>query len=118
MAKKGDLVALQDAKTGKFLPGNPGGGRKAGSKNRITIMKVALEDAFRDETYEDVLEVLRMIVAQALTGDKSSQRLIWDASVSKGIQAAEKDATDKRGFTVHHLHHDVNDDKGKNDECT
>lgn len=116
-SKKADIVALQDPTTGKFLPGNPGGGRAPGSKNRITILKVALEEAFRDEAYEDVQKVLKMIVAQALAGDKASQRMIWDASVSKGIQASDKEATDKKGFTVHHMHHDVNDDKkGKNDE--
>ena len=114
--KKGDLVALHDPKTGRFISGNPGGGRRLGSKNRITIMKVALEEAFRDETYEDVVKVIKMIVDQALAGDKVSQKMIWDASVSKGISAADKDATDKKGFTVHHLHHDVNDDKGKKDE--
>lgn len=119
---KSDIVALQDPKTGKFLPGNPGGGRTPGSKNRITLMKVALEDAFRDETYEDVLAVLRMVVGQALEGDKASQKMIWDASVSRGMSPQDKEATDKKGFTVHHMHHDINvqeadeADKGKDDE--
>ena len=114
MKKKADLVAVQDPKTGQFLPGNPG--RPIGSKNRITLMKVALEEAFRDETYEDVVEVLKMIVKQAKQGDKSSQRLVWDASVSKGIQASDKEATEKKGFTVHHLHHDVNDNEASKAE--
>ena len=104
------------ALTGRFVKGNPGGGRTVGSKNRITLMKVALEEAFRDETFEDVIEVLRMIVSQAKKGDKASQRMVWDSAVSKGIQASDKEATDKKGFTVHHMHHDINDDKGKNDE--
>ncbi len=112
--RKSDLVALQDPKTGQFLPGNAG--RPIGSKNRITILKVALEESFRDDTYEDVQTVLKMIVAQALAGDKAAQKMIWDASVSKGIQASDKEATEKKGFTVHHLHHDINDDKGKKDE--
>jgi hypothetical protein len=114
--KKADLVALQDPKTGRFVKGNPGGGRTVGSKNRITILKVALEEAFRDETFEDIQKVLKSVVKQALEGDKASQRLVWDASVSKGIQSSDKEGTDKKGFTVHHLHHDVNDEKGKEDE--
>lgn len=109
---KQDLVAVRDEKTGKFLPGNPGnGGRPAGSKNRITLMKVALEEAFRDNTYEDVLEVLHMVVSQALAGDKSSQKMVWESSLSKGLQSNDKDAKEDKGFTVHHMHHDVEDTK-------
>lgn len=111
--KKADLVTVRNAK-GQFLPGNKEGGRAMGSKNRITLMKVALEEAFRDESYDDVLKVLKMVVDQAIEGDKSSQRLVWDSAVSKGIQASDKEATDKKGFTVHHMHHDVNE-KGEND---
>lgn len=113
--KKADLIAVRNAK-GQFLPGNTEGGRVVGSKNRITLLKVALEEAFRDEVYDDVLKVLKQVVDQALQGDKSSQRLVWDSAVSKGIQASDKEATDKKGFTVHHLHHDVDDKKGKDDE--
>ena len=111
--KKSDLVAVRNAK-GQFLPGNKEGGRAMGSKNRITVLKVALEEAFRDETFEDIQKVLKQVVAQALEGDKSSQRLVWDASVSKGVQSSDKEATDKKGFTVHHMHHDVNE-KGDKD---
>ena len=107
---KSDLVAVRDEKTGRFLPGNSG--RPVGSKNRITLLKVALEEAFREDAYDKVLQVLEQVVEQALKGDKSSQRLVWDSAVSKGIQATDKDATDKKGFTVHHMHHDINDDKG------
>jgi len=114
--KKADLVALQDPKTGRFIKGNPGGGRAVGSKNRITLLKVALEEAFREDTYEDIIEVLKMVVVQAKEGDKASQRMVWDSAMSKGIQSSDKEATDKKGFTVHHLHHDVDDKKGKDDE--
>ncbi|MEE8114386.1 MAG: DUF5681 domain-containing protein [Nitrososphaerales archaeon] len=107
--QKSDLVAVRDEKTGRFLPGNSG--RPVGSKNRITLLKVALEEAFRDEAFDDVQAVLRQVVQQALEGDKSSQRLVWDSAVSKGIQATDKDATDKKGFTVHHMHHDINEEK-------
>ena len=113
--KKSDLVAVRNAK-GQFLPGNTEGGRTVGSKNRITLMKVALEEAFRDETYDDVIKVLKMVVDQAIKGDKSSQRLVWDSAVSKGIQASDKEATDKKGFTVHHMHHEINEKKGEDDE--
>ena len=114
--KKTDLVALRDdnGRFSKGISGNPAG-RPVGSKNRITILKLALEEAFRDETYNDVLDVLRMVVVQAKEGDKASQRMVWDAAVSKGAMAQDKDAKEEQGFTVHHMHHDVdvNDKKGK-----
>jgi hypothetical protein len=113
--KKSDLVAVRDEKTGRFLPGNPGGGRTAGSKNRITLLKVALEEAFREDTYDDVIDVLRMVVSQAKEGDKASQKMVWDSAVSKGMTATDKEGADKKGFTVHHMHHE-NIDKGKEDE--
>ena len=100
-----DLVAVRDEKTGRFLKGNAG--RPIGSKNRITLLKVALEEAFREDAYDQVLEVLQQVVLQALSGDKSSQRLVWESAVSKGIQATDKEVGDKKGFTVHHMHHDI-----------
>lgn len=114
--KQKDLVAVRDEKTGKYLPGKSGNpaGRPQGSKNRITIMKVALEEAFREDTYEDVLEVLQMVVSQAKGGDKASQKMVWDSAVSKGISATDKDAKSDKGFTVHHMHH--NTEEESNDE--
>lgn len=106
--KNKDLVAVRDddGRFSKGVSGNPAG-RPLGSKNRITILKVALEEAFRDETFDDVLNVLSMVVKQAKEGDKSSQKLVWDSAVSKGIMAQDKDAKGDQGFTVHHMHHDV-----------
>ncbi len=111
--KDKDLVAIRDPETGKFLPGKSGNprGRPQGSKNRITLMKVALEEAFREETYEDVLDVLRQVVQQAKQGDKASQKMVWESAVSKGIQATDKDAKSDKGFTVHHMHHNVDEEE-------
>ena len=115
-----DLVAVKDAK-GKWLKGHSGNpaGRPIGSKNKITLMKLALEEAFRDDSFEDVLDVLRMVVNQAKKGDKSSQRLVWDSAVSKGMGSADKDVKGQQGFTVHHMHHDIStDDEDKEDESS
>lgn len=106
-----DLVAVKDEK-GKWLKGHSGNpaGRPIGSKNKITLMKLALEEAFRNDTFEDVLEVLGMVVEQAKAGDKASQRLVWDSAVSKGAGAQDKEVKGDTGFTVHHMHHDVSTD--------
>lgn len=115
---KTDLVAVRDPKTGRFVKGESGNpfGRPIGSKNKITLMKLALEEAFRDDSFEEVLEVLRMVVAQAKGGDKSSQKLVWDSAVSRGMGAQDKDVKGQQGFTVHHMHHDIPTDEEKDDE--
>jgi len=112
-----DLVAVKDEK-GKWLKGHSGNpaGRPIGSKNKITIMKLALEEAFRDDAFEDVLKVLKMVVDQAIAGDKSSQRLVWDSAVSKGASTQDKDVKGDTGFTVHHMHHDVPTDDNEEDD--
>ena len=114
--KKTDLVAVRDD-DGRFVKGQSGNpaGRPIGSKNRITVLKVALEEAFRDETFEDVLIILKQVVADAKAGDKSARKMVWDSAVSKGMLAQDKDAKTEQGFTVHHMHHDVdvNDKEGK-----
>ena len=109
--KKGDLVALQDPETGKFVAGNPG--RPKGSKNRITLLKAALEEGFREDNFDKIKQVLDAVVDEALMGDKASMKMVWDAAVSKGLSAVDKEAKTDKGFTVHHLHHDVDETKGK-----
>ena len=111
---KGDLVALQDPVTGKFVEGNPG--RPVGSKNRITMIKAALEEGFREENFEKIRRVLDDVVEAALKGGKMERKMVWDIAVSKGLSVADKEGKTDKGFTVHHMHHDINDDKGKDDE--
>ena len=116
-SSKSDLVAVK-APNGRFVKGVSGNplGRPIGSKNKITLMKLALEEAFRDDSFEEVLEVLQMVVKQAKDGDKSSQKLVWDSAVSRGAGSQDKDVKGQQGFTVHHVHHDVIDEADKAEE--
>lgn len=113
MAEKTDLVATRDPETGQFVSGNPG--RPRGSKNRITLLKAALEEGFRESRFDDIRAVLDKVIDRALKGDKMAQKMVWEAAVSKGLGAADKESKSDKGFTVHHMHHDVNDNKGKED---
>ena len=74
-AKAGELVR---GKNGQFVAGTSGNpsGRPKGSKNVITLQKLAVEEAFRGSTSDDMAQVLALIVKQALDGDKASQKLI------------------------------------------
>ena len=90
-------------KNGQFMVGTSGNpeGRPKGSKNVITVQKLLVEEAFREESGEDIKAVLALVVKQAKKGDKASQKLIWDASMSKQTLAEDKAAGTKQQITVH-----------------
>lgn len=103
--KKGDLVAVRDPANGKFISGNPG--RPKGSKNRITLLKAVLEEGFRADNDDRIRAVLDQVLDAALSGDKTAMKMVWEAAISKSLGAADKEAKTDKGFTVHHMHHDV-----------
>ena len=98
---KGNLVR----KNGQFVKGHSGNpkGRPVGSKNAVTAQKLLLEQTFREDTDLDVSLVLKLIVKQALDGDKPSQKLVWDASVSKANHTEDKTAGSKQSITIHRM---------------
>jgi hypothetical protein len=100
MAENGKLVRTVDGRFVKGQSGNPAG-RPKGSKNTITIQKLLVEEAFRAAESDAIAEVLQRIVQQALDGDKASQKLVWEASVSKQALAEDKQGGSKQQITVH-----------------
>ncbi len=96
---KGRLVRDEN---GQFVAKHKNlGGRPKGSKNKITLQKLMVEEKFRGGSAPEVLEVLDMIVRQALEGDRVSQKLVWDASVSKQNISEEKNAGARQEIKVH-----------------
>ncbi len=95
----GELIRDKD---GTFLKGTSGNplGRPKGSKNIVTIPKLMVEEAFRASTSDDMSKVLALIVMQALEGDKASQKLIWDANMSKQNVSDDKSAGAKQAINV------------------
>ena len=95
----GELVR---GKNGRFTKGKSGNplGRPKGSKNIVTIQKLMVEEAFRATDSDDMAKVLSLIVHQALEGDKASQKLIWDANVSKQSVTQDKAAGLKEAIRV------------------
>ena len=45
-------------------------------------------------------KVIHLIVMQAMEGDKASQKLVWDANMSKQAISEEKNAGAKQQITV------------------
>jgi len=108
MAFEGKMTRTADGQFIKGVSGNPKG-RPKGSKNQITLLKMAQEEAWRERNEDRLALVLDMIVDAALEGDKGAQKMIFDAAVSKANVAEEKGAGQRQVITVHRM--DVKQEK-------
>ncbi len=95
----GQLERSPDGTFRKGQSGNPAG-RPKGSKNVITLAKLALEESLREALGPQMAEVAAKVVLQALEGDKSSQKLVWDSIMSKQALTEEKNSGTKQEIKV------------------
>jgi hypothetical protein len=58
-------------------------GRPRGSRNRITLLKLEMEEGFRSENAAQIGRILKGILDDAENGDKDCRKLVWQAYVSK-----------------------------------
>lgn len=95
MAQQGkpvkDLVKRDEK--GRFVTGQSGNplGRPEGSKNRVNLIKISLEEGFREGNYEKIAMILNSIVDDALEGDKMAKKMVWDACISKANLSEDKE---------------------------
>ena len=91
---------VRDNSTGRFvkgISGNPNG-RPKGSKNKVTMLKLMVEEAVREDNADKMLQVANLIVNQALEGDKDSQKLVWASIMSKS--AADNTVAGKESVQI------------------
>jgi hypothetical protein len=100
--KSGKLVRKADGQWVEGTSGNPKG-RPKGSKNRITLLKMQTEEAFRDRNQARLDTVLDLILQDALDGDKAARKMIFDAVISKANVQEDKSAGQKQTITVHRM---------------
>lgn len=102
MAFEGKLVRTAE---GQFIEGTSGNplGRPKGSKNRITLLKMQSEEAWRERNSQRLDLLLDMILQDALDGDKGARKMIFDAIVSKANVQEDKAAGQKQTITVHRM---------------
>jgi hypothetical protein len=96
----GAVLMGRDNSTGRFLKGISGNpnGRPKGSKNKVTMLKLMVEEAVREDNADKMLQVANLIVNQALEGDKDSQKLVWASIMSKS--AADNSVSGKESVQI------------------
>ena len=99
---EGELVRDDEGKFVAGISGNPLG-RPKGSKNKITLLKLAAEEGWRERNSAKINEVLDQICEDALAGDKGARKMIFEAIVSKGGTQEEKSASNKQTINVHRM---------------
>lgn len=89
----------EDGRFPKGVSGNPAG-RPKGSKNRVTLLKLMAEEAVRDRHADKMVEVAKLIIEQALDGDRDSQKLVWSSIMSKGVADNNSQAKESVNITI------------------
>lgn len=100
-AKSGQLIQ-SGGKWVKGVSGNPNG-RPKGSKNKITILKMAAEEAWRERNQDKLDMLLDLILDDALDGDKSARKMVFESIISKANMSEDKAAGNKQQITVHRM---------------
>jgi hypothetical protein len=91
---------------GQFTPGQSGNpaGRPLGSKNKVNILKITLEENFRDGNFEKIADILNSVVDDALQGDKQARKMVWEACISKAnLSEDKKDTSDAPQIVIKHM---------------
>lgn len=89
------------AKKGSFLKGVSGNpaGRPKGSKNKITLMKLALEGELRTQLKKDAVDILDMAIKLAKSGDTAMLKLLIDKMIPTS-KAMEDDSPVKEKINI------------------
>lgn len=85
-------LTYTDPKTGKFVPGNPGGGRQEGSKNFTTIYRDALKviaEKNGKTIDEEERELVEVAIDRAKKGDYRYYQDIMDRLNGKAVVRTE-----------------------------
>ena len=73
-----DLIPAKDPETGRFLTGNRVGGRVKGSRNKITKLRLEMEEASRLLLRDKAEELLESAIQQALGGSEIIMKALLD----------------------------------------
>jgi hypothetical protein len=91
-------IVTKDTKFPTGVSGNPRG-RPKGAKNKITLLRQALELELREQSKGSIPKVLTKAIEMALAGDKSMIKLLLELHMSKNV-VDETAAQDKFTITI------------------
>lgn len=74
--------------------GNPEG-RPKGSKNRITLLKLSLEEYLRNEAADHMGDILQTAIKKAKKGDNQMIKLLLELHMSKSGDVDDRSTDDK-----------------------
>lgn len=92
------MMPSEDTQFKEGRSGNPMG-RPKGSKNKITLQKLMLEEQLRNQSEGRMAEVLDKAFELALSGDRTMLKLLLELHMSKGVADMEK-ATEKVSIQI------------------
>lgn len=109
VAEKADKPVAKRRRDGTFLPGpNPDRqvGRKPGSKNKVTLLRLELEESLRHELKGEGLEILRRAIEMAKQGNEKVIKVLLDKMLAspKGDDSESVKDNDVR-ITIQNLTH-------------
>ncbi len=96
-----DIKPLAPRTGSRFVKGQSGNpnGRPRGSKNKITLMKLALEGELRTQLKPDMAEILAVAIMKAKGGNESMIKLLLDKTLPT-TKAAEDEAPAKEKVQI------------------
>lgn len=83
-----------DARFQKGKSGNPAG-RPKGSKNKLTLMRLALETDLRTQLRHDASEILQKAIEMAKAGDQAMIKLLVDKMIPT-VKSSEDEPTKEK----------------------
>lgn len=91
-----------DPITGKFVKGNPGGGKPKGARHFTTLFREAVKNIAEGQKESDDVLIVKKVVAKAKEGDLAATNMVIDRIDGKAPQTLEVDSniTLNEGLTV------------------
>jgi hypothetical protein len=96
----------------KGVSGNPGG-RPKGSKNKITLMKIALEGDLRVRLNRSAHDVLEKCINLALEGDTSMIKLLVDKMIPTSKSVDDEPTKERVQININRLENERTTISGK-----
>lgn len=103
--ENGTEVVKGNYKWAKGQSGNPAG-RPKGTKNKITLMKIALEGDLRTRLNKDAHAVLQKAVEMALAGDTAMIKLLVDKMIPTSRSVDEEPTKERVQIFIDRLKDD------------